>query len=791
MKYFAHKRTLEDGTLERQTLVDHSRRAAEYAEACTEKIALGKTGYLAALCHDLGKFKNEFQSYLEEGDECKRGSVNHTFAGCRFMFEQFHSEKTERIEDLTAEILAYAIGAHHGQFDCVNIDGESGFDYRQAKRGIFYTESCQNFLGDCAGKKEISELFDQANVEISTKFGTLVNMAKENRDSHGEEIGFYVGLLARLILSSVVEGDRRDTAEFMDGVNLEPIDAVKSDVWKKCLDYMETKLADFPQKTELQRARMDISNQCRKMSPNKGGIYRLNVPTGGGKTLSALRYALAHAEKWNKDRIIFVTPLLAILEQNAKIIRDYIGDDNLILEHHSNVIKENNSKYNELDLNELAMENWQKPVIITTMVQLLNTMFKGKMSNVRRFHSLANAVIVIDEVQTVPMHMLSLFNLTINFLSEVCGTTFLLCSATQPCFERALHPMLPHINDVVPYQAKIWNAFERTKIIDMGAKKMDRIPELLETLLENNDSMLIICNKKMEAAFLYEAMKKTQGNIFHLSASMCTEHRRRTLDEIYRSLESGNQKTICVSTQVIEAGVDISFSCVVRLLAGMDNIVQAAGRCNRNGESKELAPVYVVNCSDENLGRLKEIRRGKEASLALLQAYAKDPEKFQENLESDDAINWYYRKLYDTMISEEGNEQDYIIQKERNTLFSLLATNRKHTAQIEGRYFLNQAFKTAGSIFQVFDENGVDVVVPFGEGVDLIRELEDEKWLTISYLKDWSQRAKNYTVSLYDNQLQQLRYYLREVNGILVLSEEAYDDHLGIHEKDELIFLEV
>lgn len=791
MNFYAHKRETEDGAVAYQTLREHSEQTAQYASTCLKCCKLDKSAYFAGILHDVGKYKAEFQNYLEEGDESKRGSVNHTFAGCRYILEKFHGQRAARVEDVTAEIVAYAAGAHHGQFDCIDLDGNSGFDHRLTKDGIHYTESCRNFLSVCASAEELEAMFQAAHVEVSAVFDRLQKMTLENHDTSGDELGFYLGLLGRLILSAVVEGDRRDTAEFMEGVNYEQIDAVRSEIWKERLQHMECKLMDLPQETVIQQARMEISDQCRKMAEKSSGIFRLNVPTGGGKTLSALRFALAHADKWHKDRIIFVTPLLAILEQNAKIIRDYIGDDRIVLEHHSNVVDTAEEHSDELDPRELAVENWQKPVIITTMVQLLNTMFKGKMSNIRRFHSLTNAVIVIDEVQTVPMHMLSMFNMAVNFLSEVCNTTFLLCSATQPCFEKAQHPMLPHVVDVVPYQKTLWQAFERTQIIDAGDKRLEQLQEYLGSLIDKTRSLLVICNKKSQAAYLYDALANNADYVFHLSASMCMAHREKILRELYEALDDQTRKTICISTQVIEAGVDISFGCVVRLMAGMDHIIQSAGRCNRNGESDTCAPVYVVDCPEEKLGKLKEIERGKKACHALFQAFKDNPDEFQENLNSDESIQWYYRKLYDNMISEEGNIQDYILSDEQDSLFSLLAINRKHYAKNAGRYFMNQAYKTAGSIFEVFDESNYDAVVPYGKGAELIDELEQERFPTIAYLKDWTQRAKPYTVSLYNYQVKQLYGHIREVNGVLVLTKDAYDEHLGVAIKNELDFLEV
>lgn len=215
---------------------------------------------------------------------------------------------------------------------------------------------------------------------------------------------------------------------------------------------METKLDQFPQDSPIDRARRAISDQCRQAAQQPGGVFRLNVPTGGGKTLSSLRFALAHARRHRKQRIIFTSPLLSILEQNAAVIRAYIQDDSLILEHHSNLVRtaEDGQK---LDERELLTETWESPIILTTLVQLLNTLFSGKTTAIRRFHSLCGSVIVIDEVQTVPSKMLSLFSLAVNFLAEICGATVVLCPPPSPVPSRLstrsmapfliLSPMIP------------------------------------------------------------------------------------------------------------------------------------------------------------------------------------------------------------------------------------------------------------------------------------------------------------------------------------------------------------
>jgi len=480
---------------------------------------------------------------------------------------------------------------------------------------------------------------------------------------------------------------------------------------------------------------------------------------------------------------------LSILEQNAEVLRSYLGDDSIVLEHHSNVMQTEEGE--KLDLRELAVENWETPVIITTMVQFLNTLFDGRTTSIRRFHSLGESVIVIDEVQSVPFKMLSLFNLALNFLTEICGATVVLCSATQPCLEASEHPLRKDIVDIVPFDPELWRPFERTKIIDAGRKTMDEIAELASMMADEVQSLLVICNRKDEAEFLFERLRSKTDICIHLSAAMCQAHRKDAVLRLYEALEK-KKRCICVSTQVIEAGVDISFERVIRLTAGMDNVVQAAGRCNRNGENREAVPVFVVTCLGEELRMLPEIKKAKDASVSLLDAYSHMPERFDGALNSDKAIGFYYRKLFDHMPK---GYQNYSVQKKNLQLFDLMACNRKYmkdTNPVSGQFFMNQANKTAGRLFSVFDQDTVEVVVPYGEGKQLIEELVGCVWFDPKFMRQWSRKARPWTISLYAYQLRALGDAVREYHGILVLAEGFYNEHTGLQIRQaDMEFLEV
>lgn len=791
MNFYAHKRLDENGNEVLQTTEAHCRNTAAYASNCLKSVNLSHAGYLSGLLHDAGKFKTEFNDYLLKG-ECEKGQVNHSFAGCRMLMEHFHGECSENYDDASCELMAYAVAAHHGLFDCVNEKRESGFLHRMTKENILYEESRDNFLKFCAGWPELEAEFNAASEELSAVFELAYDLSEKNSDDLQIEFMFYIGLLTRLLLSAVIEGDRRDTAEFMDAVCYP--DDIKDypEFWKKHLNHAEEKISLFKADTPIQCARRKISDMCRNFAENPSGVYKLNVPTGGGKTLSSLRYALAHASKWGKKRIIFVTPLLSILEQNAEVIRNYIDDDRIILEHHSNVINSYDNG-DELDNRELAVDSWNAPVIITTLVQLLNTFFSGKTGSIRRFQALCNSVVIIDEVQTVPNNMLSLFNLTVNFLSQICGTAFVLCSATQPCFDKAVHPLIfSPSGNIVPYSEKLWAPFKRTDIENAGAKRLDEIPDFIRDIFQDSNSLLVICNKKSEAEFIYEQLAPEFKNCFHLSASMCVAHRRDTIAKIKSVLNS--EKLICISTQLIEAGVDISFETVVRLTTGMDSVVQAAGRCNRNGEKNEPSPVYIVQCSDENLGRLKEIQRAKNASLALLESFKNNPSAYNNDLSSDNAIKKYYEKLYAEMYAESRDFQNFAVKGAGKSILDLLSGNTGLADQdlpFHDKYSLNQAFKLAGSLFHVFDDDTVDAVVPYGKGARLIAELISNPNPDPGWLVKWSQQIKPYTVSLYDYQVEKFADMLYSKNGILILREEAYNSETGLKLSKESIFWEV
>lgn len=342
---------------------------------------------------------------------------------------------------------------------------------------------------------------------------------------------------------------------------------------------------------------------------NDVGIAQLIVPTGGGKTLSALRFAIEYAVEHKKERIFYISPFMSILEQNGDVIREIAGDDNY-LEHHSDMyckIIDNKHKSkeevnDELEDYELRCRHWDKQVICTTMVQFFDTLFSSRTEALRRMHRFTDSVIIIDEVQSIPIRCVYLFNLAMNFLSEFMGCTIVLCSATQPTFEQCKYPiMLDKDSSMTGDYTKDFEDFKRTEVVSLLNNQGNTYEEAAVICMDKyreNGNLLFVVNTKTATAEIFRNVtqlndeEEIKAKVVHLSTNMCPAHRRKAIDDIRRMLDN-NERVICITTQLIEAGVDISFKCVIRSSAGLDNIAQAAGRCNRNGED-DRRNVYII-----------------------------------------------------------------------------------------------------------------------------------------------------------------------------------------------------
>lgn len=784
-----------DGLRYEQTVKQHSLKTAEYAGETLKKVNLFHMSYLGGLLHDMGKARRRFTEYIDEQSTDSphgRGSVNHTFAAVRYMMERYHLQTVSEIERITCEILAAAMGSHHGLFDIQNPADEkkiNGFLHRMEcdAEEIGYQEVKENFFREVADEEQIDNLFQQACREVKS---FLEAFRKQNQvhTERGERMMY--SYLVRLVLSAIIEGDRKDTAEFMSGNLFEQVRPDRK-FWSAQCAYMEDKIKSFKKDSPINEARSYISEECRKAAFKKGGIYRLTVPTGGGKTLASLRYALNHAAEYEKDRIIFIIPLLGVLDQNSKEIRKYVKNDELVLEHHSNVINMDMDQ-DELDKNELLMETWAAPFVVSTMVQLLNILFSHKTSAVRRMKSLCNSVIIIDEVQSLPLKFTELFTTAINFLADFCGSTVILCSATQPAFERvSLSLHLAENPDMVRISSERAEVFKRVKLIDKTkgpGMTLDDLADFTVKKMEDRDSILVICNTKKTARMLYQKVKLScpEGcEIFHLSTSMCKQHRQDVLERIGKTPGlHEDRKVICISTQLVEAGIDFSFESVIRIWAGIDSIVQAAGRCNRNNDWQHICEAFLVKLKAESLGPLKEIETAQKCCDKTLYCFWKNPELYGKDLLSEKLINLYYTRLFsDTRVKMqfkypvtiEGTEQ-FI----RTMLMDCTTMGSDPPA-----FYFRQAFKTAGTYCKVFDDDKTDVVVKYDENVDsYITNLcsEKAKW-NYGYMKEQLDAMKPYTVSLFPYELEELRENRRldenSIEGVIFLDKIAYDENMG------------
>lgn len=766
----------KDGTV--QTVAQHCRNTAELAKKDLRRPGLSNTAYLAGLLHDAGKCTDQFRRYIEEasrGEDACRGSVIHTFAAVRFLLNTYHSAGTEAdsARNITAEILSSAIGGHHGLFDCFDEDMRCGFTHRVNKQPEYDDAAMAGFFEETSDREDVDGLFSCSVKEISSKI-KLIGSVSGNLD----ESSFYLALLTRLITSALIDADRSDTASFMNPGEYEQGGSLTPEILRAITENFNSYLSNFSSVTPIQAARRELSELCFRAAAEHSGVLRLNLPTGAGKTLSGLRFALRHAEVFGKERIFFISPLLSILEQNARAIKSAIGDDTIVLEHHSDIVTDELTN-DELSRYELLCDSWDSPIVITTLVQLLRTLFSGKTASVRRFHSLANSVIVIDEVQTVPMKTLSLFNSAVNFLSQVCNTTVVLCSATQPYLEGIPRPLVGGKDIIAPdVVRKYASVFKRNSITYKGKRRLEEIPSLISELLFQYRSVLVVCNKKDQAAMLFDLTENICDNRYHLSAGMCTAHRKSTLSEMKESLRSEQKnKLLCISTQVIEAGVDISFDAVIRLCAGLDSVVQAAGRCNRNGECGSDAPVWIVDCLDENLSMLMDIHDAKEATQSLIYFFEKEAGRFDSDLASDKAVEFFYKKLYT------AKSRDYFdfTQKGCPSIYSMLSQNTAYTGKEGDGFFLHQSFKTAGELFEVFDQEQKSVIVPWGEGKAIAGKLLGS---CEGISKKVYDTAKSYTVSVFAYQYERLSECgaITPIGDgqIRVLDEKYYNNDTGI-----------
>lgn len=782
--YFAHI-IYEDGSHKRtQTLQEHCKTVGEYTSDALSACNLSACGKLAGLLHDMGKGRSGFQRYLEQSTaydayrkgyivqpdfpEPSRGSEIHTFQGCIYLLEKYH-HKEDPLACLTSEIIAYAIGAHHGLFDCQNLDGKNGFSHRikYDRERLQYDETVHFFENSVLVPRETDSLFEIAKDEVQCFLQKLGLLTDEQNYANYE-----ISMAVRLITSALMYADRRDTAEFCDDKAYPDFKAN----WKRDIEIYEKKYSHLGNEKPINIVRADISAQCVRFAQEPSGIYRLDVPTGGGKTLSSLRYALYHAEKFKKKKIIFVIPLLTILDQNADVIREYLPDE-VILEHHSDVMTEEMEGH-ELEQYDLMRDRWTAPVIITTMVRVLDILFGSKTGDIARMRALSDAVIVFDEVQTVPNKMISIFTGALNFLSDFCGSDIILCSATQPAFEKTVYPL--HLKPERPVTLTDTQllAFNRHAYHLLSGGKIlteKDIAVAAKQLAAPGKPLMIVCNTKSEAQHLYGIVKSICSDntvIKHLSAGMCKAHRKKVIDEteaLLKAIQNGHEQLsfIMVSTQLVEAGVDLSFRYVIRLEAGDDNLVQSAGRCNRSNEYG-AGDVYMARIQGEDapLRNLPDIREAKTAMDDTIGLYCKHDAFDPEN---NSFIEKYYSTLY-TRLSGEGQTLfpfDYRSQTYRigDILASELAPSEKNS-----NYFLNQPFLTAGKNFKVFDDNTYTVLVPYGEGDGLIDKIKKSLAYDIDIPIKLLKRAGNYSVQIYEYQKRKL-----EENGMLYNLSEGSD----------------
>lgn len=653
-----------------QTIDEHLTGVAHLAEQFGKEFSSGKVVKISGCFHDIGKYSQEFQNRLIHNAK----KVDHSTAGAQFVYEVYG--------DQIGKIMSYAIAGHHG-------------------KGL--PDGNENEASDLKSrlKKVVCEY--RKNIDIKYKHPEIAN-----EDFPFEKLniidGFDLSFFIRMIFSCLVDADFLDTERFVDAQKTEnrkgylPLNILK--------EKLESHLRKFiDRKNNINVVRNRVLQDCLMAADNKKGCFSLTVPTGGGKTFSSLAFALKHAIKNHQRRIIYVIPYTSIIEQNAEVIRSILGDD-AVIEHHSNI-----DPSKEQYRSRLASENWDASIIVTTNVQFFESLFACRGSRCRKLHNIANSVVIFDEAQMLPVDLLKPCLRTLTALTKCYNTSIVLCTATQPFLEKneQLKEGLTDVREIISDPQKLYNDLKRVKV-NIIKEQMPTVA-LAEKLRKHEKVLCIVSTKKL-AAELFDQISDLD-NIYHLSSLMCPEHRSEIIKRIKVDLKT---KETCrvISTQLIEAGVDIDFPVVYRSIAGIDSIAQAAGRCNREGK---LSTGVVNVFFPENGTPPGFLRKGAETAEIVLNHHM-DALSLQ-------SVEEYFRRLY-----QDSDLDKFKIIEELNCCAS----------------DLDFPFRKVAQQFQMIRNDTKSIIIPWGEEgrkrVDALRACFVET-------KDILRSLQRYTVQIH------------------------------------------
>lgn len=709
--FLAHIR--EDG--QGQSIAEHLTETAKLAGDFAASFACRGWGYGCGILHDIGKYSNKFQARLQGG-----AITDHATAGARELFDRKNY------------IGAYCISGHHTGL----LDGGS--------------------LADAGGEatlrgrmKKSLEDYRAFQSEIEIPEFPVIPLRQLG------EGGFSLSFFIRMLFSCLVDADYLDTERFMTGgtvyrCGFDSIDTL----YERLFHHVEPWLKNEDIDTVNGRRTL-ILRACLEAGTRERGAYQLTVPTGGGKTISSLAFGLLHAKTHGMERIIYVIPYTSIIEQNAQVFKSILGEVN-VLEDHCNVVYEDSEK---LQAVQLASENWDCPVVVTTNVQFFESLFANRTSKCRKLHNIANSVIIFDEAQMLPVNYLTPCIKAISELVYNYQCTAVLCTATQP----ALKPLFPeqiNIREICPDVRGQYEFFRRTCLKLAGELSEAQLIQKLRA----EKQVLCILNSRRRVQQVYQALRDEEG-IFHLSTFMYPKHRKRLLKTIRNRLESGLPCKL-IATSLVEAGVDFDFKTVFRELAGVDSIIQAAGRCNREGKlRREDCCTFIFTLEkEEGISNPVTLKLPSKVAERIVEEY--------EDIASLEAIEAYFSRLYH--FKGEGLDAKNIVGQLE-----------------EGRKSLLFPFAAIAKQFRLIENDTktilIDIESKAKEIVERIRRNEHSRQL----MRD----AGQYCVNIYDTDFQKLNGAGRlESIGMelyLLRNREQYTEEMGLEiqvERGEAVF---